>query len=83
MASIKNNCLIKSGSRDGSAKKRRNKSSRDNQHIAMYSTSLHLLFSSDYVILLLLFTNTAKLVLKSKRRDVLYNGSMYSSPQKQ
>ena len=37
----------------------------------MYSTSLHLLFSSDYVlILLLLFTDTAKLVLKSKCRDV-------------
>ena len=38
----------------------------------MYSTSLHLLFSSDYVlILLLLFTDTAKLVLKKQvYRDV-------------
>ena len=38
----------------------------------MYSTSLHLLFSSDYVILLLLFTDTAKLVLKKASVGMYY-----------
>ena len=38
----------------------------------MYSTSLHLLFSSDYVICLLPFTNIAKLVFKKASVGMYY-----------
>ena len=49
---------------------------RDNQQ--MYTTSLCLLILSECVILLLLFTDTAKLVFKIKCRDVLYMCADYS-----